>query len=90
MQEAEPTVKKLETDDLPPVLTVPEVARLLRIGRAAAYELANRKDFPTIRIGRTIRIPREALLRWMEKTCEENSAAGVEKIIPLKLKKSVR
>ncbi|WP_338833986.1 hypothetical protein MHLNE_03570 [Moorella humiferrea] len=84
MQDAEPTVKKLETDDLPPVLTVPEVARLLRIGRAAAYELANRKDFPTIRVGRTIRIPREPLLRWMEKTCEGNIAPGAEKSIILK------
>lgn len=84
MQEVGRTIEKPKGGELPPVLTVPEVARLLRIGRAAAYELANRKDFPTIRVGRTIRIPREALFRWMEKTCEGNIAPGVEKSIFLK------
>nr|WP_231493611.1 helix-turn-helix domain-containing protein [Alicyclobacillus macrosporangiidus] len=41
-----------------------DVARYLRIGRTAAYELARRSDFPAIRVGRLVRVNREAFLRW--------------------------
>jgi len=50
--------------DLPSVLTMEDVARYLRVGRTAAYELAHRPDFPAIRIGRLVRVNREAFLRW--------------------------
>ncbi len=40
------------------VLTVPEVARLLRIGRNLAYELVARGDIPSRRLGRRIVVPR--------------------------------
>ncbi|WP_284286708.1 helix-turn-helix domain-containing protein [Alicyclobacillus fastidiosus] len=33
-----------------------DVARYLRIGRASAYELAKKKDFPTIKVGRWVRV----------------------------------
>ncbi|MDI9422118.1 MAG: helix-turn-helix domain-containing protein [Bacillota bacterium] len=48
------------------LLTVDEMMDLLRVGRTTAYELCRRVDFPTIRIGRMIRIPESALLRWLE------------------------
>lgn len=40
--------------------TIEEFARLLGIGRNQAYEGARRGDFPTIRAGRRILIPRVA------------------------------
>ena len=44
-------------------LTVPEVARLLRINRGRAYAMAADGTLPgVIRIGRTIRVDREALI----------------------------
>jgi excisionase family DNA binding protein len=46
----------------PAVLTVPEAGRLLRIGRGAAYEAARRGELPVVRIGRTLRVPRHALM----------------------------
>lgn len=46
-------------------LTVEELAAFLRIGRSKAYELCHQPDFPAIRIGRTIRISREAFLAWL-------------------------
>jgi excisionase family DNA binding protein len=47
------------------VMTVDEVAELLRLSRNAAYEAVARKEIPSVRIGRRILIPRagvEALL----------------------------
>ncbi|WP_245628941.1 helix-turn-helix domain-containing protein [Alicyclobacillus shizuokensis] len=49
---------------LPPVLTMEDVAKYLRIGRTTAYELAHRPDFPAVRIRRLVRVNREAFLRW--------------------------
>ena len=47
------------------VLTVPEVGKILGIGRASAYNLVRQKGFPVIRIGRQFRIPEDALCQWM-------------------------
>jgi excisionase family DNA binding protein len=48
------------------LLTVPEAAKLLRIGRNLAYELVARGEIPSVRLGRVIRIPRTALEQWLE------------------------
>lgn len=42
-------------------LTVSEAAELLGIGKNAAYEAAKRGDIPSLRIGRRVVVPREAL-----------------------------
>ncbi|MBT9143405.1 MAG: putative DNA-binding proteinA [Syntrophomonadaceae bacterium] len=47
-------------------LTVEEVAKLLRISRASAYESVRTGQIPSVRFGRTIRIPRCALLRLLD------------------------
>ncbi len=52
--------------DLPPVLTVPEMAKVLRIGRGSAYELVRTNTVPHVRVGRLVRIPRDGLVTWME------------------------
>jgi excisionase family DNA binding protein len=45
----------------PTVLTVDEVAKILRIGRISAYQAIERGEAPSIRIGRRILVPRMAL-----------------------------
>jgi excisionase family DNA binding protein len=45
--------------------TVEEAAHALGVSRAHAYELAARGAIPTLRLGRRILVPREALLRMM-------------------------
>lgn len=45
----------------PTVLTVHEVAKILRIGRISAYQAIERGEVPSIRIGRRILVPRMAL-----------------------------
>jgi len=43
------------------VKTLPEVACVLRISRGSAYEAAKRGEIPTIRIGRRLLVPTDAL-----------------------------
>ena len=45
---------------------IEEAGRLLGIGRNQAYEAAHRGDFPTIRIGRRLLVPKAALDRLLE------------------------
>ena len=53
-------------NDLPLVLTVGEVAAVLGVGRHAAYDLVQSGAIPIIRIGKHIRVYREALERFLE------------------------
>lgn len=54
-------------------LTVDELAKYLSCGRSKAYELANRPDFPAIRLGRKIVIPVDSLQAWIERQVAENA-----------------
>jgi excisionase family DNA binding protein len=52
---------------LPEVLTVEEAAAFLRVNRKTFYEAIRLGSVPgVIRLGRTIRISRTALLAWIE------------------------
>ncbi len=53
-------------DDLPLMLSVPELAGVLGISRTRAYELAREKGFPTLKIGSRILIPRDKLIAWID------------------------
>jgi excisionase family DNA binding protein len=44
---------------------IEEVAKLLGVGRNAAYEAARRGDFPTIKIGKRVVAPRAAINRML-------------------------
>lgn len=57
-------------DDLPLTLTVPEVGEVLGISRAKAYDLARSEGFPSMRIGTRILVPRNKLIRWIDKQTE--------------------
>ena len=48
--------------DAPEIMTVEEAATLLRIGRTAAYEACRRGEIPSLRLGRSVRVPRAGLL----------------------------
>lgn len=56
------------SDGLPAILKVEEAARILRISRTSAYDLAKQwletsgqVGLPVIRLGRSLRVPRKAL-----------------------------
>jgi excisionase family DNA binding protein len=59
--------------DAPPLLTVDEAARLLRVSRSLAYQLVRRylatngvDGVPAIRVGSCLRVPRWALLELID------------------------
>lgn len=53
-------------EELPLMLSVPEVARVLNISRAGAYELVHSSGFPPLRIGARIVVPKEKLIAWID------------------------
>lgn len=57
-------------DDLPLMLSVPEVAAALGISRAGAYELAHSEGFPSLTIGSRIVVPKDKFIAWID----ENSS----------------
>lgn len=66
-------------EELPAVLTVEEAAAVLRIGRGAAHELARRyrdsggrDGLPVVCFGRSLRVPRAALLRLLDPVGEDS------------------
>ena len=55
-----------EPNALPPVLTMDELAELLRVDRKTAYAAVMRGEVPGVRrLGRCIRISRAAVMRWL-------------------------
>ncbi|MFR3179243.1 MULTISPECIES: helix-turn-helix domain-containing protein [Eubacteriales] len=58
-------------EDLPLMLSVPEMAAALGISRAGAYELARSEGFPALRIGTRIVIPKDKLQEWVDKQTEK-------------------
>lgn len=57
-------------EDLPLMLSVPEMGAALGISRAGAYELARSEGFPALRIGTRIVIPKDKLQEWVDKQTE--------------------
>jgi len=55
-------------DDIPLIMTVEDLMPILLIGRNTAYELVRSGEIKSIRVGRQIRIPRDALIKFLEDT----------------------
>ena len=53
-------------DNLPLALTVLEAGQVLRVGRSVTYELVRSGQLRSVRIGRSIRIPRNALVEYLQ------------------------
>ena len=53
-------------DDLPLMLSVPDLTDALGISRAGAYELVKSEGFPALHIGNRILVPKEELIAWIK------------------------
>lgn len=56
------------------LFTIDEVKKFLKIGTNKAYELVAQKKIPSIKLGNSIRVPKQALLDWIEK----ETAKGID------------
>lgn len=52
----------VDINALPFLLTPDEAAQVLRIPRSTVYDLAARGEIPRVKLGRTVRIPKAALI----------------------------
>jgi excisionase family DNA binding protein len=48
------------------LLSIPEVARLLRLSRTKVYELIAVEGLPVVRFGRAVRVSRASLEQWIQ------------------------
>jgi excisionase family DNA binding protein len=55
-----------EIQEAPAILKFKEMIGYLRISPGSGYQLINKKGFPAVRFGRAIRVPRDALIKWLE------------------------
>jgi excisionase family DNA binding protein len=67
-------LERLGSDALPILITVAEVATVLRIGRTAAWELIREHKIPSVKIGRTRRVPVSAIQEYVEQLLETEVA----------------
>ena len=62
-------------DDLPLFLNAESVAKALGISAASSYELMHEKNFPTLRIGSRMVVPKEKFIQWVEQHTEGGDGA---------------
>ena len=63
--------------DLPMLLDAKEAAKLLTLSRAKVCDMASRGEIPSVRVGRSLRIPRDRLVAWVnDRTAEPDSLIG--------------
>ena len=60
-------------EQLPVTLNATQLAQVLGISRANAYCLMHSQDFPTLKIGKRMVVPKEKFMQWVE---EHTGGAG--------------
>jgi excisionase family DNA binding protein len=70
------TTKTERNKTIEPLLLRPrEAARLLGLGRSKVYLLIASGDLPSVRIGRSVRVPYEALRSWVDQNIHTNDSS---------------
>ena len=59
-------------DELPLFLNVDMVSKVLGIAPSSAYELIHEKDFPVLKIGSRLVVPKEKFREWVEQNTGGN------------------
>ena len=52
-------------DDLPLFLNARMVAQVLGVSPSSAYELMHESDFPTLKVGSRMVVPKEKFIEWV-------------------------
>ena len=54
-------------DELPLFLNAETVAKVLGIAPSSAYELMHEADFPVLKVGNRMVVPKERFVEWVER-----------------------
>jgi excisionase family DNA binding protein len=57
------------------LLRAPKVAKVLDISTSMAYRMMQAGQLPTVRLGRSLRVPNKALARWIDERTKPGVAA---------------
>ncbi len=60
-------------EDLPLFLNAELVAQVLGISQAGAYDLLHSEDFPVLKIGTRMVVPKEKFRQWVERNTRPES-----------------
>ena len=63
-------MKYTSMEQLPITLNAEQVAQVLGISRANAYNLMRAKGFPTVHIGKRMVVPKDKLIAWIQAQTE--------------------
>ena len=70
-------------DDLPLFLNANLVAQVLGVSISTAYEVMHEPNFPTLRVGSRMVVPKEKFIQWAEEQKAELDQAGShQKLFP--------
>ncbi len=58
--------KYLSLDQIPLTLNAADIADVLGISRSKAYCLLNTPDFPALRLGKRLLVPKHLFLKWLD------------------------
>lgn len=59
-------------DELPLFLNAELVGKVLGVSSTTAYELLHQKDFPSVRVGSRLIVPKEKFREWVNSQTERN------------------
>ena len=68
-------------NELPMMLSVSQVAKVLGISRTRSYELVNEKGFSKIKIGTRIVVPKDEFKLWIQNKLRKDKIMYANKII---------
>jgi hypothetical protein len=63
---------------LPLLLTMKHVQGITGLSKARTYDLALSQGFPLVRFGRSMRVPKDAFLRWLNEQAGKESENGAD------------
>ncbi len=72
----------MEKEELPPIMTIAEVAKYLGLHELTVRRLAREGELPALKLGRQWRVKRDLLEKWIEKRSLSNVGEVVEEETP--------
>ena len=63
-------------NELPLILSASDVAAVLGISRAKAYQLFHRLDFPTLKLDKRLLVRRELFFQWLDRQTQAEGYGG--------------